>query len=92
MLRHELSRKGVPRETIQALPDAEHEIEKRNYGGAHERTKLGALDEKARREKMLAFLQRRGFNYGTARAVLQRLQEEAEKADENHRPHHTCVA
>ncbi len=83
VLRHELSRKGVPRETIaQALPDAEHEIENAIMAARTKERSWSALDEKARREKMLAFLQRRGFNYGTARAALQRLQEEAEEADE----------
>lgn len=80
MLRHELSRKGVPREVIaDALPDADHEIENAVTAARTKERSWSALDEKARREKMLAFLQRRGFNYGTARVALQRLQAEADE-------------
>jgi regulatory protein len=78
-LRQELRQKGVARETIDAaLPDANQELD--NAVAAVER-KLRSwekLDERTRRTKALEFLQRRGFNYGTARAALQRFEEEAD--------------
>ncbi|HVF10971.1 MAG TPA: RecX family transcriptional regulator [Abditibacteriaceae bacterium] len=80
-LTQELRQKGVARDDIDAaLPDSEQELEN---AVAALRPKLRLwqnLDERARQEKALGFLQRRGFNYSTARAALRRL-EEAEETE-----------
>lgn len=82
MLRQELRQKGLNRETIDAaLPDADQEIE--NAVAAVERKLRGwsTLDERTQRTKALEFLQRRGFNYSTARAALQRIEDESESTE-----------
>ena len=81
-LTQELRQKGVARDDIAAaLPDSEQELEN---AVAALRPKLRLwqnLDERARQEKALGFLQRRGFNYGTARAALCQVDEETEQTD-----------
>jgi regulatory protein len=77
-LRQELRQKGVEREVIdEALPDAEQEVENAVEAARHKLNTWSRLEERDRREKMLAFLQRRGFNYSTARAALTRLEEDS---------------
>jgi regulatory protein len=76
-LRQELRQKGVAREAIdEALPNAEQEVENAMEAARRKRHTWSRLEERERREKMLAFLQRRGFSYSTARAALTRLEEE----------------
>lgn len=75
-LQYELKGKGLDRETIaQAMPDAEQEIELAMKAAQSRMRQVQNLDERERREKLLGFLQRRGFNFSTSRAALQRLQE-----------------
>lgn len=75
-LQYELKNKGVDRETIQAaMPDAESEIELAMSAAQSRLRQVQNLDERERREKLLGFLQRRGFNFSTSRAALQRLEE-----------------
>ena len=77
-LTQELRRKGVARDDITAaLPDSEQELDN---AVAALRTRLRLwekLDERARQEKVLGFLQRRGFSYSTARAALRQVDDEA---------------
>jgi len=76
-LRQELRRKGVAKEEIDAaLPDADQEVDNA-VAAAQPKLRLWAgLEERERRRKTLEFLQRRGFNYGTAKAALARLEED----------------
>jgi regulatory protein len=80
-LQFELRQKGVARENIQgALPDTEQEIANAAEALRRKEREYARFDERTRRDKMLAFLQRRGFNYSTAKAALSRLQDEEESA------------
>ncbi len=79
-LQYELKNKGLDRETIAAaMPDAQSEIELAMTAAQSRMRQVQNLDERERREKLLGFLQRRGFNFSTSRAALQRLQEEQEE-------------
>lgn len=75
LLRQELWQKGVARETVdQVLEEAEID----EFGGALELARkrlrqLGALDEVARRRRLGAFLQRRGYDYPTVKRALDAL-------------------
>ncbi|MDQ3814591.1 MAG: RecX family transcriptional regulator [Armatimonadota bacterium] len=81
-LRQELRQKGVAREEIEAaLPDAEQEIENAVAAAQARLRRWASLDERERRTKIIEFLQRRGFNYSTAKAAVNRLEEEAEDAN-----------
>lgn len=74
-LRQELRLKGVAREEIDAaLPDSEQEIENAVAALQPKLRHWAGLDERERRQKIIQFLQRRGFSYGTARTALQRLE------------------
>lgn len=74
-LRQELRLKGVAREEIDAaLPDSEQEIENAVAALQPKLRQWAGLDERERRQKIIQFLQRRGFSYGTARTALQRLE------------------
>jgi regulatory protein len=76
-LQFELRQKGVARESIQeALPDSDEEIANAAEALRRKQREYARFDERTRREKMIAFLQRRGFNYSTARAAMQQLEEE----------------
>ena len=76
-LKQELRGKGVGREEIEAaLPDDEQEIENA-VAAVQARLRLWTkLGERERQKKIIEFLQRRGFNFSTARAALRRLEEE----------------
>jgi len=77
VLRQELRQKGVPRETIDAaLPDEEIELDNAVEAARRKWYNLESLDERTRRDKMYAFLQRRGFNFSVSKAALARLVEE----------------
>lgn len=83
-LQYELKNKGLDRETIQAaMPDAQSEIELAMTAAQSRMRQVQNLDERERREKLLGFLQRRGFNFSTSRAALQRLQEEQEENEDD---------
>ena len=76
-LQYELRSKGVATESIaQSLPDAEQEIENALEALRRKEREFARFDDKTRHEKMLGFLQRRGFNFSTARAALKRLDED----------------
>ncbi|MBV9867247.1 MAG: RecX family transcriptional regulator [Abitibacteriaceae bacterium] len=75
-LRQELRIKGVARDEIEAaLPDAEQEIDNAVAAVQSKLRLWSGLEERERQNKIIQFLQRRGFNYGTARAALNRLAE-----------------
>lgn len=79
VLRQELRAKGVQSETIaQSLPDDEQERANAIQALRPQRRKWQDLDERAQRDKAIAFLQRRGFNYSIALAALRTLAEEDE--------------
>ena len=85
VLRQELRVKGVESETIaQSLPDEEQELLNAIEALRPQLRKWTDLDERARRDKAFAWLQRRGFNFGIAKNALRVLDEEDEDdADEN---------
>ncbi len=78
-LRQELRQKGIARDDIEAaLPDSDQENEN---ALAALRSKLRSFEKyegREREQKMMAFLQRRGFNFGVARAAIRALDEEEE--------------
>lgn len=77
MLRQELRYKGVARETIEAaLPDAEEEIEHAVAAARPKLRQFPDLKDRAQRDKMIAFLQRRGFSFSTVKTALQTIQDE----------------
>ncbi len=72
-LRYELRQKGVPAALIDAaLQDYDEEAAARRAAQDRVR-KLRHLDEAAARAKLLAFLNRRGFSYATARQTVDEL-------------------
>jgi regulatory protein len=76
-LRQELRIKGVERETIEAaLPDAKTETTNAVQAVRRKWENWDGLDERTRRDKSIQFLQRRGFNFSTAREALRLLEEE----------------
>lgn len=81
-LRTELKRKGVPDPVIEeALAEQdETELAYRAAQGQLRKLKGGTLPDF--KQKILTFLQRRGFSYSTARTTLTRLIEELELRDE----------
>ena len=78
-LRQELRQKGIARDDIEAaLPDSDQENEN---ALAALRGKLRSFEKyegREREQKMLAFLQRRGFNFGVARNAIRALDEDEE--------------
>jgi regulatory protein len=82
MLQQELRQKGVERETIDAaLPDDEAEMENAIFAlqkllRSKERAWQN-LEEKEKREKAIAFLMRRGFNYAVAKNAWTKTLEES---------------
>lgn len=80
-LRHELREKGVPDDVINtALADVD--AEEAAYRAAQmQARRLRNVTRKQFHEKLTAVLQRRGFNFSTAKAVIKRLQAELEEAD-----------
>ena len=76
-LKQELRQKGVGREEIEAaLPDDEMEIENAITAVRPKLRLWTALEGRERQKKIYDFLMRRGFNFGTAKAALRRLEEE----------------
>jgi regulatory protein len=80
-LRQELRLKGVAREDIdaalqEALPDDESEIENAVAALNSKARQWEKLEGREREQKMLAFLQRRGFSFSVGRAAVKKLDEE----------------
>ncbi len=79
LLRQELRAKGVESETIaQSLPDDEQERANAVEALRPQQRKWQELEERAQRDKAIAFLQRRGFGFSVALAALRMLKEEEE--------------
>jgi regulatory protein len=77
MLRQELRQKGVEKSSIEAaLPEADAELENAVAAARGKLRSWERLEPDERREKAMAFLQRRGFRFAVARAAWQQLQEE----------------
>jgi regulatory protein len=82
MLAYELRRKGVAEETIeQALDTTEADSELAYQAAARYVRKLTAADWEEFQRRLLAFLARRGFSYGTAAPVVRRLWQELHQTD-----------
>lgn len=78
-LRQELRGKGVGREEIEAaLPTADEESENALAALRAKWRTWERFEGREREQKMIEFLQRRGFNYSTARGALKRLDEDNE--------------
>ncbi len=84
VLRQELRIKGVEAETIaHSLPDDEQERLNALEAVRPQMHKWNGLDERAQRDKAIAFLQRRGFGFGAALSALRALAEEDQDTDDN---------
>jgi regulatory protein len=78
MLRAELRRKGVASTEIDSALAEIDEPEAAWAAVQRAAQRWAGLDASARRQKLYAFLQRRGFDYDTIRQVLHRLQAAAD--------------
>ena len=76
MLKQELRMKGVDKENIEAaLPDEEMETQNALEALRPKMRLWEKLETRERERKMIEFLQRRGFHYGTARAALRQISD-----------------
>jgi regulatory protein len=76
LLRQELRQKGVSQDVVaEALP-AEDDEEGAYRAAQRKAASLRALDERTFKQRLGAFLQRRGYGYETMRLVVSRLWEE----------------
>lgn len=76
LLKLELRQKGVDSETITSLVDDADDAEAAFAVAAKKAKSLGSCDCQEFRQRMGAFLQRRGFAYDTASQVVDRLWQE----------------
>ena len=76
LLKQELRAKGVDAETATAAIPTEDDTEDAYRAAARKAHSLRALDERTFKQRLGAFLQRRGFDYETTRTVVTRLAEE----------------
>lgn len=75
-LRFELRKKGVPDSIVNEVL-TEVDAEETAYNAALSQSRrLRGSDRRTFRDKLYAFLQRRGFSYSTARTIIRRLTEE----------------
>jgi regulatory protein len=80
-LRFELRKKGVPDSVLDEVL-ADVDADDTAYRAALSQSRrLRGSDQRTFREKMYAFLQRRGFSYGIARSTIRRLTEELDAED-----------
>lgn len=84
LLRQELWRKGVERETVeQILEESDIDEAGAALGLARKRlNQLRALDEQTQRRRLGAFLQRRGYDWPTVKHALDTLFSPTEDADD----------
>jgi regulatory protein len=83
MLRHELRQKGVDAKTIaQALADLNEE-ESAYRAAAQRGRRLAHLDQASFRQKLSAYLLRRGFPYGVVNSTVERIWQELRAEGEN---------
>ena len=84
LLRQELWRKGVERQTVDQVLD-ELEVDEAGGALALARKRLNQLrgyDEQTQRRRLAAFLQRRGYDWPTVKGALDTLFAETEETDE----------
>lgn len=86
----ELRQRGVDRETVEATTQPERDADRALAAGRQKLRAFGGLDFQAFRERLGAFLLRRGFGYEVARVAVRELWAEAhgdgdapESADED---------
>jgi regulatory protein len=72
----ELRQRGVARETVEAAADPERDEERALAAVRQKQRAFSGLDYQAFREKVGAFLVRRGFSYDVARTTVRALWEE----------------
>ena len=76
-LRQELRIKGVEKEEIETvLPDADEELANAVAALSSKERQWQRLEGREREQKMLAWLQRRGFPFGVARSAIKQFDEE----------------
>lgn len=77
LLQQELRQKGVARDDIQAaMPDADEEVANAVAALEKQMRRWENLEERDQKQKAIAFLQRRGFGFGTARSAWEKTREE----------------
>jgi regulatory protein len=82
VLTMELRHKGVPEDSIQlALQETQSETNLAYQAALKQARRLNGLDWQGFREKLSAFLARRGFSYGTIAPVVRRVWAERENAE-----------
>lgn len=80
-LQQELRQKGVDREIIAAsLPDVDEEIANARRALEPKLRLWENFDDKAKRDKCLAFLARRGFSYGVSNAALKQIADDEQQS------------
>jgi regulatory protein len=72
----ELRQRGVDRQTLEAAADPERDEERALAAARQKQRTFAGLDQRAFREKVGAFLVRRGFSYEVARTTIRTLWEE----------------
>ena len=77
LIKQELRAKGVDVETAKAALPAEDDADGAYRAAARKAQSLRMLDERTFKQRLGAFLQRRGFDYETTRSVAKRLYEES---------------
>jgi regulatory protein len=75
-LGQELRQRGVDRETVDAVSAPDRDEERALAAGRQKLRMFAAIDYEEFRTKLGQFLLRRGFGYGTARAVVRQLWDE----------------
>jgi len=81
-LEMELRQKGVPHEVIAAVLDNLNEAELAYQAARKQARKYSRLEWREYRQKMIAFLARRGFNYGVAAPAVKKVWEESQPEPE----------
>ena len=83
LLKVELRGKGVHPETIDEVVDGLNDEVNAYRAGVKKARALVALDYRTFRDKLAAFLQRRGFGYDVIGATVERLWREQKEADDD---------
>jgi regulatory protein len=77
-LRHELRQKGIPQSIIEEAMAAVDADDTALRAARSQLRRWRGSTRKVFRDKLLSFLQRRGFSYGDAKDALRRIEEELE--------------
>jgi regulatory protein len=77
LLKAELGRKGVNKDTIEAaLPDSDEELANAISALSGVARRFKKYEGREREQKMILWLQRRGFGFGVARDAVRQMEEE----------------